>query len=182
MDDIRVLDKEFVLYIREEVIQEKIKECAEELNAKFCNSADAPMVICLLNGAAYFTVDLSKHFNFMCQIDFVKYTSYVGTDCSCELSNFIGLKDSVENRDVILVDDIIDSGFTMSKIIADVKSRNAKSVTVVTMIYKPHTVQAKDLQVDYYAIKMDDSPFIIGYGLDYCEIGRTLKDIYILKD
>ncbi len=182
MKSIKVLDKEFVLYLREEVIQEKLKECADKLNAKFCDNNDIPIIISLLNGAAYFTVDISKHFNFACQIDFIKYTSYVGTTCSGTMRDLIGLKTSLENRDVIIIDDIIDSGFTMSEIVSKIQAQNPKSITVVTMIYKPNSLKVKDLQIDYYAIEILDSPFILGYGLDYNEVGRTLKDIYVLKD
>ncbi len=181
MDKVKLHDKTFKLYIKQEEIQKSIKECAEKMNQKFKDNDSIPIIVPILNGGAFFAVDLVKHLDFLTEVDFIKATSYKGDKCSGELCNLIGLKHSVENKDVIIVDDIVDSGFTMERIVESFKALSPKSITVVVLIYKPNSVKA-NVKVGFNAITMLDNPFIIGYGFDYNELGRTLKDIYILED
>lgn len=179
MKKVILYDKTFSLYIKNEDIDKGIKKCAVRLNEKFSESKTAPIMISLLNGAAFFTVDLIKHIDFLCSVDFIKCSSYCGTESTGQLIGRIDLKSPIEGEDVIIVDDIIDSGYTISEVIKSVEKMFPKSITIVTMIYKPNSVKV-NVNVDCFAIEMLDNPFIVGYGLDYNELGRTLKDIYIL--
>lgn len=179
MNTINVLDKCFRLYITEEEIQTGVKKCARMLNDKFSGASKPPLIISLLNGAAFFTVDLVKQLNFLSSVDFVKYSSYKGIIRTDEFRSLIGMKNSVEGEDVIIIDDILDSGVTMKNVIEILKQSSPKSITTVVCIYKPKSI-ITDIKVDCWAIEMQDNPFVIGYGLDYNEVGRTLKDIYIL--
>lgn len=178
-DRVKIFDKSFRIYIREQEIQQGVLKCAMELNMKYANCSSPPLVISLLNGAAFFTVDLVRRLEFMTKVDFIKYSSYDGLDTTGEHKRLIGLKESIEGQDVILVDDIIDSGYTIQRVVELVKEQSPKSITVVALIYKPTTIKT-DVNIDHYAIKMLDDAFIVGYGLDYNEVGRTLSDIYIL--
>ncbi len=174
MEVIKIHDKQFSLSIPEEVIQQAVKRVGDEINRDL--SATNPLFICVLNGAFMFAGDLMKTVNFPCEITFVKLSSYDGIYTSGSVKEIIGLNESVVDRNVVVVEDIVDTGITMEKIIGSLNAKGAKSIKVATFLQKPEALQ-RDIQVDYVAMKIPND-FIVGYGLDYDGYGRNLKDIY----
>jgi hypoxanthine phosphoribosyltransferase len=174
MDTIQIHDKKFVLSISEAEIQAAVKQVGEAINREMSDSN--PLFICVLNGAFMFAGDLMKTVNFPCEITFVKLSSYDGLVTTGSVKEVIGLNESVVGRNVIVVEDIVDTGITMEKIIGSLNAKGAKSIKVATFLQKPEALQ-RDIQVDYVAMKIPNQ-FIVGYGLDYDGYGRNLKDIY----
>ena len=174
MDTIQIHDKKFVLSISENEIQAAVKRVGEDINRDLSDSD--PLFICVLNGAFMFAGDLMKTVNFPCEITFVKLSSYDGLTTTGIVKEVIGLNESVVGRNVIVVEDIVDTGITMEKIIASLNAKGAKSIKIATFLQKPAALQ-RDIQLDYVAMKIPNK-FIVGYGLDYDGYGRNLKEIY----
>lgn len=178
MNTIQIKDKKFVLSITEEKIQAAVKIVADNINKDIANTN--PIFICVLNGAFMFASDLMKTINFPCQITFVKLSSYNGLYTTGSVKEVIGLNESIVDRNVVVVEDIIDTGITMERILESLKVKGAKSIKVATFLQKPDALQ-RDIQVDYVAMKIPND-FIVGYGLDYEGYGRNLKDIYTVVE
>ena len=174
MKTIQIHDKKFTLSITESEIQAAVRRVGEAINHDLSDSN--PLFICVLNGAFMFAGDLMKIVNFPCEITFVKLSSYEGIYTSGSVKEVIGLNESVVGRNVVVVEDIVDTGITMEKIIASLKAKGAKSIKIATFLQKPEALQ-RDITVDYVAMKIPNQ-FIVGYGLDYDGYGRNLKDIY----
>lgn len=166
------------VFFTEEQIQEKIKELGGKLSEDF--KGRNPLVICVLKGAFIFMADLVKQMTVPLEIDFMAVSSYGASTKSSGVVKIIkDLDTSVEGRDILIVEDIIDSGLTLSYLIDVLKRRNAKSVSVVTLFNKPAR-RTVVLEPDYVGFKIDDA-FIVGYGLDYAEKYRNLPFIGVLK-
>lgn len=174
MKTIQIHDKKFTLSIPEEDIQKAVKNVAEAINKEMSESN--PLFICVLNGAFMFAGDLMKTIDFPCEITFVKLSSYEGIYTTGSVKEVIGLNESVVDRNVIVVEDIVDTGITMERILNSLTAKGAKSIRVATFLQKPDALQ-RDIRVDYVAMKIPND-FIVGYGLDYDGYGRNLKDIY----
>jgi hypoxanthine phosphoribosyltransferase len=138
-----------------------------------------PLFICVLNGAFMFASDLIKHLRFFPEITFVKFASYDGMASSGNIRQLIGLNEELEGRDIVIVEDIIDSGLTMNHIIKEIKSRNPKSLKIATLLFKPDSFKA-DFTIDYICFHIPNK-FVVGYGMDYDGYGRNLPDIYEYK-
>ena len=162
------------LSITEEEIQAAVRRVGEAINRDLADTN--PLFICVLNGAFMFAGDLMKVVNFPCEITFVKLSSYEGIYTTGNVKEVIGLNESVVGRNVVVVEDIVDTGITMEKIIASLNAKGAKSIRVATFLQKPEALQ-RDIKVDYVAMKIPNQ-FIVGYGLDYDGYGRNLKEIY----
>ncbi|TQR94480.1 hypoxanthine phosphoribosyltransferase [Paenibacillus ottowii] len=164
--------------ISEEEIQSKIKELAAQLSVKY--EGKNPLVICVLKGAFIFMADLVKAITVPLELDFMAVSSYgVSTKSSGVVKIIKDLDASVEGRDVLIVEDIIDSGLTLTHLIELLKNRNANSVCVVTLFDKPAR-RTVNLEADYTGFTLPDA-FVVGYGLDYAEHYRNLPYIGILK-
>jgi len=174
MSTITIKDKQFSLSIPEEKIQEAVKAVAMQINEDLTDTN--PLFICVLNGAFMFVGDLMKHVDIPCEITFIKLSSYAGLYTTGEVKEVIGLSESVIDRNVVVVEDIVDTGITMERIIGSLQAKGAKDIKVVTFLQKPDALQ-RDIKVDYVAMKIPND-FIVGYGLDYDGYGRNLKDIY----
>lgn len=174
MQTIQIHDKKFTLSITEEEIQAAVRRVGEAINRDLADTN--PLFICVLNGAFMFAGDLMKIVNFPCEITFVKLSSYEGIYTTGNVKEVIGLNESVVDRNVVVVEDIVDTGITMEKIIASLTAKGAKSIRVATFLQKPEALQ-RDITVDYVAMKIPNQ-FIVGYGLDYDGYGRNLKEIY----
>ena len=174
MDTIKVLDKEFKLYIPQEDIESVIKDMANQINEEYKDKS--PLFLVMLNGAFMFASQLFKELNIDCETSFVKYSSYSGTQSTCEVKELIGLNSSLEGRDVVIVEDIIDSGYTMKCLLQKLKSMNVSSVKIATMLFKPNAFKF-DYKIDYIGMNIGNE-FIVGYGLDYNEHGRNYPLIY----
>ncbi len=174
MDTIKVLDKEFKLYIPQEDIESVIKDMANQINEEYKDKS--PLFLVMLNGAFMFASQLFKELNIDCETSFVKYSSYSGTQSTCEVKELIGLNSSLEGRDVVIVEDIIDSGYTMKCLLQKLKSMNVSSVKIATMLFKPNAFKF-DYKIDYIGMNIGNE-FIVGYGLDYNQHGRNYGSIY----
>lgn len=174
MRTIQIHDKKFTLSISEDEIQAAVKRVGEAINRDLADTN--PLFICVLNGVFMFAGDLMKTVNFPCEITFVKLSSYEGLITTGTVKEVIGLNESIVDRNVIVVEDIVDTGITMEKIISSLQAKGAKSIKVVTFLQKPEALK-RDIKVDYVAMKIP-TQFIVGYGLDYDGYGRNLKEIY----
>ena len=178
MEIIKVLDKEFKLYIKQEEIETVIKDIANQINAEYKDKN--PLLLVMLNGAFMFASQLFKELTIDCETSFVKYASYDGTQSTCEVKELIGLSSSLEGRDVIIIEDIIDSGFTMRCLLQKLEAMKVSSVKIATMLFKPNAFKF-DYKIDYIGMNIGNE-FIVGYGLDYNQHGRNYGSIYKVID
>lgn len=179
METIKILDRTFRLSIPHETIQERVKDVAERLNKDY--SGKNPAMVCILNGAYMFAADLSRHLSFQPEIIFARFSSYEGMDTTGKVRELMGVSVNLHGRDVIIVEDIVDTGLTMHNVVPQFIAKGAKSVKICSFLQKPEKLQV-DLEVDYVAIKIPNE-FIVGYGLDYNGMGRNYRDIYtVLED
>jgi hypoxanthine phosphoribosyltransferase len=174
MQKVKVQDKEFELYLQENEILASIDSIAQKLNKDL--KGKNPLFIAILNGAFMFASELFKRLDLDCEISFVKYSSYAGTSTTGIVSSLIGADESVTGRNVVILEDIVDTGITMEKVVRDVKAHDPESVRIATLLYKPAAFQ-KDYPIDYVGIEIPND-FIVGFGPDYNGYGRNLKDIY----
>jgi hypoxanthine phosphoribosyltransferase len=166
------------ILLTEEQLQEKVRELGKQITADY--KGRTPLVICVLKGAFIFMSDLVKQIEVPIEIDFMAVSSYGNSTKSTGVVRIIkDLDASVEGRDVLIVEDIIDSGLTLSYLIDVLERRNALSVAVVTLLDKPER-RSVDLEVEYKGFILPDE-FVVGYGLDYAERYRNLPYIGILK-
>ena len=135
-----------------------------------------PLFLVMLNGAFMFAAELLKNIEIDCETSFVKYSTYDGTQSTCEAKELIGLNSSLKGRNIVIVEDIIDSGFTMSCLIQKLQSMEVASIKIATMLFKPEAFKF-DYKIDYIGMNIGNE-FIVGYGLDYNEHGRNYPLIY----
>lgn len=174
METIQVKDRVFVPFIKEEQLQKEVKRVAQEINRDYKDKE--PLFLCILNGAFMFAADLLKNVSVPCNVSFVKVASYSGTDTTGKVKELMGLQESVEGRHVIIVEDIVDTGYTMRDILESLAEKNAASVEVCALLCKPDKLKV-DLKLKYLALNIPNG-FIVGYGLDYDGFGRNSRDIY----
>ncbi len=174
METIRIKDKQFKTFITEEQILKEVARVGEEINRDL---ADAnPLFVSVLNGSFMFTADLMKHVSVPCEISFVKLASYAGTSSTGKVKELVGLNDDIKGRTIVIVEDIIDTGLTMERLIETLKARNPKEIRIATLLVKPDKLKV-DLDINYIAMSIPND-FIVGYGLDYDGLGRNYRDIY----
>lgn len=166
----------FKPYITREKIQKRVTELAQEISRDCAGTR--PLFLCVLNGAFAFAADLFRATDIEAEISFIRLKSYEGTGSSGKVKEIIGLSDNLEGRTVIVIEDIVDTGRTMAKLINDLKTHNPASVKVASLLYKPDSVQC-DLTLDYVGFPIP-SKFIIGYGLDLDGLARNLPDIWVV--
>jgi hypoxanthine phosphoribosyltransferase len=174
MNTIQIKDKKFILSIAEDQIQRAVREVGEAINRDLAEKD--PLFICVLNGAFMFAGDLMKIVNIPCEITFIKLSSYDGLYTTGTVKEIIGLNESVVGRNVVIVEDIVDTGLTMERILDSLRAKGANEIRIATFLQKPDALR-RDIQVDYVAMKIPND-FIVGYGLDYDGYGRNLKEIY----
>lgn len=176
MKTIKVLDKEFSLSISEEEIQLFVNRIAEKMNQELVDKN--PLFLSILNGSFMFTADLMKKLSIPCQISFVRFSSYEGTNSTGKVKQLMGLTEDIKDRTVVILEDIVDSGLTMQQLLKVLWEKQPKEIKVATMLSKPANLQLP-LQLDYVGIEIPND-FIVGYGLDYNQYGRNLKEIYTI--
>ncbi len=179
MEKIKIGDKFFKPFISAQQIESAVKNVADKMNDDLKDKN--PVFICILNGAFMFAADLYRFINIDSQITFMRMKSYEGMSTTGNVKMISGLLEDIKDRTVVVVEDIIDTGYTMQGVIEQLKERGAKDVYVSTLLYKPEALKVKDLQIDYVALEIPNA-FIVGYGLDYDELGRNLKDIYVIAE
>jgi len=177
-EKIKLHDKTFKPFIPNDQLEKVIDKVAEKINADFKDSKEPPMFICVLNGAIMFTAAIMKRVNFPAELVSIKLSSYQGTSSSGTVLMPLGLTGDVTNRDVIIFEDIVDTGNTIVALREMLLSQGARDVKICTMLMKPE-IYKKDIKLDYVGMEIP-SNFIVGYGLDYDELGRNLPDIYTL--
>ena len=175
---VQLHDLKFTPFIREAEITSAIEKVAEQINADY--KGRTPVFLGILNGAFLFASELIKRFEGDCEVSFVKLSSYVGTSSSGEVKSLVGLNQSLEGRDVIVIEDIIDTGNTLDSIYSLLEKERAKSFRIATLFYKPEAY-TKNYLIDYCGMEIPND-FIVGYGLDYKELGRNLRQVYKLKE
>ncbi len=176
---IQINDKSFEVFIRENELHEKIKSLAARINEEY--QGNEVIFIAILNGAFMFASDLLKSITLPCEISFVKVSSYHGgMSTSGRVDELIGLNASIEGKEVIILEDIVDTGITIDKIITLLKAESPASVKVCTLLYKPDAFKGKKAP-ELVGITIPNK-FVVGYGLDYDEKGRNLREIYQLKE
>ena len=170
----KIKDLTFKKFISEADIAEKVKELGFQINRDYKDHS--LLFLPVLNGSFIFASDLLREVSLSCRVSFVKHSSYQGTASTGQLKTLIGLNESIFNQDILIVEDIMDTGLTLSKVVEELRNLGTRSVEIVTLVRKTparnHAVQPKYIGFDI------DNEFIVGYGLDYDGLGRNLKDIY----
>lgn len=177
MASVKIKDKVFNLSIPEETIIGQVKRVAAEINRDLADSN--PIFLCVLNGAFMFAGDLMKHINIPSEISFVKLSSYSGTESTGRVKQLIGLSDTLRGRTVVIVEDIVDTGLTMLRLLDLIREHEPKEVRICSLLVKPDKLKV-DLHIDYVAMEIPNE-FIVGYGLDYDGQGRNLPAIYTVE-
>ncbi len=175
---IRVHDKVFIPFISKTEIQKRVHELAEMINAEYAGKK--PLILGVLNGSFIFAADLFRELTIDAEISFIKLASYKGTSSTGNVVTAIGLEEDLHGRHIIIVEDIIDTGKTMSAFLPEIHHRHPESVKIAVFLTKPEALQY-DVKADFTAFRIEDK-FVVGYGLDYDGLGRNLPDLYILKD
>ncbi|MDR2118120.1 MAG: hypoxanthine phosphoribosyltransferase [Tannerellaceae bacterium] len=178
MQEIQLKDKKFELFIPEQDIQAAIGRMAEQI--RIDAEGRNPLFVGILNGAFMFIADLMHRLNGPYELTFARYSSYRGTRTGGTVHEIMPVKPSVEGRSLILLEDIIDTGLTMRYLMDKLKGEGARDVKLATMLFKPDALQY-DVKPDYVGLTIPND-FIVGYGLDYDELGRAYRDIYRLVE
>lgn len=176
MKEIRVLDKTFKEYISEKEISVRLDAIAEKINIDF--AGEEVVFLGILNGAFLVAADLFKRINIKAKISFVKLASYEGTKSSGTIKELIGWNEDIKNKFVIIIEDIVDTGNTLERIVDELLIRKVSGIKVATLLFKPDAY-TKEIPVDYIGFEIPND-FVIGYGLDYDGYGRNLPSIYTL--
>lgn len=174
MSIIHLHNKAFEPYLPEALIQEKVKELAAELDKDYADKK--PLFIAILNGSFMFAADLFKYLTIEAEICFIKLASYKGTKSTGKVITAIGLDAEIHNRHVIILEDIIDTGKTMSQFLPQLLNQQPASLKVAILLHKPEAT-AYDVPIDYCCFSIPNK-FVLGYGLDYDGYGRNIKEIY----
>ena len=177
MSSIKVLDKEFIPYLSEAAIQEKISELAIQLNQEYAGKK--PLFLSILNGSFLFTADLFRQINIEAEICIIKLASYKGTTSSGNVITAIGLDANVNGRDIIILEDIIDTGKTLHHYLPQLESQQPASIKIAVLLNKKEALQFP-VKIDYACFDIPNK-FVVGYGLDYDGYGRNTREIYQLK-
>ena len=178
MKRVRVCDREFELSIPSGQIQKRIQELAEGISGDL--KSLNPLFIGILNGSFMFASDLLKKIKFDARITFLKLQSYSGTKSSGEVKHLIGLSQDIKDMNIVILEDIVDTGETLEACMHELLLCKPASLRVVTLLYKPDACR-KLVHPDYIGFSIPDR-FVIGYGLDYKGFGRKYEDIYTLVD
>jgi hypoxanthine phosphoribosyltransferase len=173
-EGMKIKDLEFDEFIGESKVLDSVQSLAEKISNDYKDLS--PVFLPVLNGSFMFAADLIKRISIPSRVSFVKVSSYQGTNSSGQLKTLVGLDESLFNQHIIIVEDIVDTGFTLEKLVTELKSLGTKSVEVVTLLRKT-PAREKNIYVKYVGFDIDDE-FVLGYGLDYDGLGRNFKDIY----
>lgn len=178
MNKITVLDKTFEPYITATDIDKEIKRLADEINKDY--KGLKPLFIAVLNGSFMFASDLFKEINIDAEICFIKLASYKGTKSTGNVITSIGLDMPIIGRHIILVEDIVDTGKTLSEFLPQIQQSQPASLKIASLLHKPEALK-HDIKIDYLGFNVPNK-FLLGYGLDYDGFGRNLREIYSLVD
>jgi hypoxanthine phosphoribosyltransferase len=170
----KIKDLEFIKTISSAKITKRVGELAQQINTDY--TGKTPIFLPVLNGSFMLASDLLKEIDLPCRVSFVKISSYSGTSSTGQLKSLLGHEESLFNQDIIIIEDIVDSGLTLQKIMDDLRGLGARSVEAIALLRK-REAREKNVDVKYVGFELD-SEFVLGYGLDYDGLGRNYKDIY----
>lgn len=173
---IKVKDKSFIPFIREEELQDRVSVLGRQITNDYRGTL--PLMIGVMNGAFMFLSDLCRHIDLELEIIFIKLSSYESMSSTGEIKTHLGIEADLKGREVIVVEDIVDTGLTMSFILESIKEKGAKSIEVASLLIKPDAL-TKDISIKYTGFEIPNK-FVVGYGLDYDGYGRNLREIYQL--
>jgi hypoxanthine phosphoribosyltransferase len=174
MKQIKLLDKEFELSIPFNKIDNAIAQVAANMQKDLADKN--PLFICILNGSFMFAADLLKKLDFPCEISFVKLSSYEGFGSTGKVSELIGLNQKIEGRNIVVLEDIVDTGLTINNIKQQLLGYAPADLKIATLLFKPEACK-KEVAIDYLGLEIAND-FVVGYGLDYNGYGRNYPDIY----
>lgn len=178
MKEIQLHDKYFKLFITSDEILAKVSALAKKIEADF--EGKEILFLSILNGSFMFSSDLMKHITKQVEISFIKVSSYAGTTSTGRVDELIGLATDISEKNIIVIEDIVDTGITIDKVITLLKASKPSSVSVCTFLYKPTAFKGNNVP-DYVGFEIPDK-FVVGYGLDYNQLGRNLSSLYELKN
>ncbi|MGN0066411.1 MAG: hypoxanthine phosphoribosyltransferase [Bacteroides sp.] len=174
MSTIKVKEKQFAISIPEAGILTAVQRVADAINHDL--EGKEPLFLSVLNGAFMFTADLMKRITIPCEVSFIKLSSYEGTSSTGQVRQLMGLNQCIKGRTVVIVEDIVDTGLTMQKLLELLQAQEPAEVHIATLLLKPDKLKVP-LHIEYAAMQIPND-FIVGYGLDYDGFGRNYKDIY----
>jgi hypoxanthine phosphoribosyltransferase len=174
MNQIKVLDREFLEYITEDEIQSRISAMAEKITEDM--QGKDVLFFGILNGSFLFAADIFRQIKLNAQISFIKLASYEGTGSTGKIKELIGWNEDISGKTVVVLEDIVDTGSTLERIIGELTLRKAIEVKICTLLFKPEAY-TRDIPIDYIGFEIPNN-FVVGYGLDYDGYGRNLKSIY----
>ena len=177
MKKVTILDKEFELFIESDTIQDSIRRVAADMNNEL--EGKNPIFIAILNGSFMFAGDLMKHVTIPSEITFVRIASYRGVTSTKDIKEVLGLVENIKDRTVVIIEDIVDTGHTIERLINQFEALGPKEIKIATLLFKPKAL-VKDVKPDFVALEIPND-FIVGFGLDYDGYGRNLRDIYKIK-
>lgn len=175
---IHIRDKSFVPFLSAKTLKARILELAQELNTDYRDKD--PLFIGVLNGAFVFLSDLFKCIEIPCEVTFVRVSSYQSMNSTGQVKQILGLQEDIQNRHIILVEDIVDTGLTMQQITQQILGLQPASLAIVTLLHKPEALEA-EIDLDYVGFEIENK-FVVGYGLDYDGQGRNLDAVYVLAE
>jgi hypoxanthine phosphoribosyltransferase len=173
---IQVHDKHFEILIEQSVLEERIANIAKALNDDF--EGKRPLFLAILNGSFMFAAQLMKSITLDCEITFLRVSSYQATESTGKVLQILGLNEQIEGRDVIIMEDIIDTGITMVEIKKQLLAQHPNSLSIVTLFQKPEALK-QHIDIQHIGFEIENK-FVLGYGLDYDGLGRNLADLYVL--
>ncbi len=173
-----VLDKTFVPFIGRDQLQDRISELADQINQDYAGRC--PLIVGVLNGAVLFTADLLKNLTIDCEITFIRVASYEQTASTGTVKEILGLTEAITGRDLIVVEDIVDTGTTIAHVCRQLAEKQPASIAIATLLFKPAALKTK-VDLAYVGFEIENQ-FVVGYGLDYDGLGRNTKDIFVLAD
>lgn len=176
MKEIRILDRNFREFLTEEEVKKRIEEIARQMNKDLAGKD--VVFLGILNGAFLFAADLFRRIELEARISFVKLASYEGIGSSGTIKELIGWNEDIKTKTVIIVEDIVDTGNTLERIVDELVIRKASEIKIATMLYKPSAYK-KNIPLDYVGFEIPND-FVVGYGLDYDGYGRNLPSVYTL--
>jgi hypoxanthine phosphoribosyltransferase len=178
MSIVKIKDKTFQTSITEAEIKQRVKELAIRISKDL--EGKNPLLLGVLNGSFIFAADLMREMTIPCEISFVKLASYQGITSTGKVHEVLGINENLTGRDIVIVEDIVDTGRTMKQMVESLGTRNPASVHICTLFVKPDKME-EPLDIEYAAFSIPND-FILGYGLDYDQQGRGLKEIYTLVE
>ena len=178
---LRIQDKYFVPYLSEQQMHQRVQELGKQIATDYIDKK--PILLCILNGSFIFAADLVRSMDTVCEVSFLKYSSYIkdkSSDNSKDLLGIQGLNENLQNRHLIVVEDIVDTGTTMNKLLKELLSHSPASIEIATCLLKPSALKF-NISPKYVGFSIPNH-FVVGYGLDYDNYGRHLAGIYIIDE